>query len=259
MGTAYLAEKASKTEKFKIDQELISEYRQSVRAYDEDRLRKELAGFTDDLDPAAVTDEYNRAKAELERISADIVSLRISLGALDNTSSALDDANSRIELLNDKKRELEFRFSVLERAYSAVDEAYLNMRRNFAPKVRDGAGKLLGQISDGKYSTVFLSDEMDISVDVLGKERGAGLLSAGTSDAVYIALRMSLAQNIFSFEIPFFMDETLSRLDDDRATRALMLVRDFVGAGNQCMLFTCHRREKEICEKMGIPYNAIEL
>jgi len=86
-----------------------------------------------------------------------------------------------------------------------------------------------------------------------------GTMSTGTADAVYIALRMSLIGNIFEGAVPLFMDESLSSLDDTRAEGVLRMIEQFIGGGSQCLLFTCHSRERALCDKLNIEHNLITL
>ena len=86
------------------------------------------------------------------------------------------------------------------------------------------------------------------------------MMSGGTKDAAYIALRISLVKQIFTSERPpIMMDESLCYLDDSRMERMLSLIDGFAKDGWQCLISTCHRREALRIGEMGIEANVFRL
>ena len=233
-----------------------------LEPYDEREL---IASIPADMDRSALVSEKaaeaecELAHAELKAIEDELNALGIRIDRAERVRDELDTLVAERERLEGEFSEYSEKYAVLDRAYRAVDEAYTDMRNNFAPAVRASAGELIARISGGKYSDVFLSGEFEVGVELSGKERAVGMLSAGTYDAVYIALRLALVKNVFKTEVPFFMDESLSMLDDKRASAVLAVISKFVDDGNQCVLFSCHNRECDLCDALGIGYNKIEL
>ena len=65
---------------------------------------------------------------------------------------------------------------------------------------------------------------------------------------------------IFGEELPpLLMDESLCQLDDERAEKMLTLLDSLKGLGLQILLFSCHKREKNICAESKIEHELIEL
>ena len=50
---------------------------------------------------------------------------------------------------------------------------------------------------------------------------------------------------------PFIFDESFARLDDTRLANTLELLYRLYGEYGQCLLFTCHGREREIMKNTG--------
>ncbi|MBQ7383497.1 MAG: AAA family ATPase [Clostridia bacterium] len=258
----YLEKKKSLNDRINRNSGIAEREEKLLSEYDEEALRGSLpSGISGneyineseaELDAERASAEYDKANAEFTEVKAKILSQK-------DCEEELADIQRNIDEYTDKIGEYNERFAELDLAYSAVKEAYDNMKSNFAPKVRESAGEYLGAISDGKYSKVLLSEAMEVSVDASGKQREAANLSGGTADAVYISLRLALIGQIFQGTVPFFMDETLSQLDDTRACGVLELIDKFVSEGNQCLLFSCHQREAALCDTMGIKYNKIEM
>lgn len=258
----YLSRVKRIEDKLSLEREMSARNAKKLEEYDEAKLVSSLPeGITRDthIDEAAADSACAEARAESERINTRINDLKIKLASAGVDDDSLSDIRKNIAMLEERKREYTERYDILNRAFSAVETAYSNMRRNFAPRIRERAGELLCAVSDGRYSKLFLSEELDVSVEAAGREMSAGYLSTGTADAVYIALRFALIENIFEGCVPFFMDESLSALDDKRAASALALISKFTEKGNQCLLFTCHTREGSICDTLGIEKNEIFL
>lgn len=259
--TSYLNTRNTLERNIYMKERFLERDRSELEGYDEQALRAMVSGGI----PANTTEseekqKRERARGEIARIESEMTDLKIKIKSAAADSDYLADLQRDIELLRAEKSDAEEKFKIYDRAYRAVDEAYTAMRSNFAPKIRESAGELLSGISGGKYSELFISKDFEIGVDCSGREREVGQLSGGTVDAVYIALRMALAKHIFEGEqIPFFMDETLSSLDDTRATAALELVSRFTSEGNQCILLTCHSREANLCDADSIAYKLIEM
>ncbi len=258
----YLERKKTLVDRIKVDEGISEIEKKQLSEYDADALRRSLPeGITEDslIKEESAAEKLERARTKYQDICSSLSALEAKIEAYSDGEDGIADVQKEIEAYKRLIGGYRERYAVLDRAYSALEEAYGNMRSNFAPKVREGAGEYLGAISGGRYSRVLLSEKMDVSVDLFGRAVEARNLSGGTADAVYISLRLSLAEQIFGGAVPLFMDETLSQLDDTRAESVLRLIEKFVAKGNQCLLFSCHKREAELCDSLGIAYNRIEL
>ena len=86
------------------------------------------------------------------------------------------------------------------------------------------------------------------------------LLSGGTRDAAYLCLRIALMMQLFPDELPpLLLDESLCQMDEGRVERVLCLLSELCGKDMQCMLFTCHRREREICLAKELSHSYVSL
>ena len=253
----YLAAREQIEHKLSVKSELARQEEEALARYDEAAIRAEIPRDIPSLGDAQA--EYDAADADCRQAEARLSNLRVQIATEGFDADARADAVAVLEEAKAERDEYKDKLAVLTLAYDAVDRAYENMRRNFAPKVREGAGKYLSEISDGRYNSVILTENMEISVDDSGEAVPVGTLSTGTADAVYMALRMSLIGNIFEGNVPMFMDESLSSLDDTRAAGVLEMIARFADGGSQCLLFTCHSRERSLCDKMCIEYNRIEM
>ena len=240
-----------------LKREIAAQEEAALSRYDEAAIRADIPKNVQSMRDAQAA--YDAANADYQRAEERLSDLRVQIAKEGFDADSRADAVAELEAAKAERDACKDALEVLTLAYNAVDRAYDNMRRNFAPKIREGAGDHLSAISEGRYKSVILSEDMEISVDDSGEAVPVGTLSTGTADAVYMALRMSLIGNIFEGSVPLFMDESLSSLDDTRAEGVLRMIEQFVGGGSQCLLFTCHSRERALCERLGINCNLINL
>ncbi len=122
-----------------------------------------------------------------------------------------------------------------------VCEVYENERQ---PETLREASSFLKQLTEGKYVRVWTPlGKNALRID---NDRGQSLplevLSRGTREAVFIALRLSLAAAYSrrGVTIPLVLDDVLVNFDTIRATNAAKVLRDFAALGHQVIMFTCH-------------------
>ena len=68
--------------------------------------------------------------------------------------------------------------------------------------------------------------------------------SDGTVDQLYLALRLSVAEELTP-DAPLVLDDALVRFDDKRLAAALEILRE-TAKNKQVILFTCQGREKNL-------------
>lgn len=122
-----------------------------------------------------------------------------------------------------------------------VCEVYETERQ---PETLREASAFLKQLTDGKYVRVWTPlGKNALRID---NENGQSLplevLSRGTREAVFIALRLSLAAAYSrrGVTLPLVLDDVLVNFDSIRATNAGKVLRDFASLGHQVIMFTCH-------------------
>ena len=113
----------------------------------------------------------------------------------------------------------------------------------------------LERITAGRYRRVKV-DDVDLGLRVYAPERGDWVdvttLSQGTLDSVYLAARIGLVRLVTGDRRPpLVLDDPFVTLDDDRARRALELLRD-VSADFQVIYLTCSDRYDDAADKVCV-------
>jgi len=83
------------------------------------------------------------------------------------------------------------------------------------------------------------------------------LLSAGTIDLIYLALRLSATKEISKENLPIILDESFAYYDKERMTQILKYLETL--KQYQVLILTCSEREIQILKQEKIPHNIIEI
>ncbi|MBQ4116776.1 MAG: hypothetical protein IJD37_05305, partial [Clostridia bacterium] len=137
-------------------------------------------------------------------------------------------------------------------AYEKLQKAGANLRNKLAPGLSGKAGKLMGGLTDGKYTQIGVSDKLEMTYTF--EEEGAVFtktidsVSSGTQDIAYISLRLALAEMFGKSggKLPIVFDESFSRLDDIRLKNMLSIADRYADDDSQVLIMTSHSREAKI-------------
>ena len=207
-------------------------------------------GYTaEDLDKFPTGDKL-KAGASLSRANADLEIARNALAMYTGERKAMGDP---AELLA-KREELQAKHVALTGEYEAIEiarevlrEGSDELQSRFAPAINERASEIMNALTGGKYNGVIFDREMNALLEdeedsTLHK---ANLLSGGTADQLYLAIRMAICELALPMEepAPIILDDALVNFDDERMKLAVKLLRK-EAKDRQIILFTCHTREQ---------------
>lgn len=180
-------------------------------------------------------DEADRRREEAARQSA-------SIHAVDPDECARQLAEAQAKLAKAKADH-----AAVGMAMEALKEADDELHNLVLPQVRTVASKLFADLTNGAYDCLIVNDEFAVQLDTPNGPKSIELFSAGCRDAAYLALRLSLLDQLSKGKkLPLLFDEALSRLDDRRAAALLQVLCRYAEEGGQVLLFTCHTRERHM-------------
>ena len=188
-------------------------------------------------------------QAELLRTEMEQNSLRTRLDLGRGRVASLGDPAALAaerEALTGRIAELEQTYAALELAEQALQDAAAELQGRFAPALTQEAGRLFAALTGGKYDRMLLSCQMDVEAGEAAEPalRPGGYLSAGTQDALYLALRLAVCRLALPEDAPLVLDDALICFDDARLQNALAVLRELAKT-RQILLFTCQSREEQ--------------
>ncbi len=196
---------------------------------------------------------------ELEEINTNINNISLEIRGLEtllNSTETDTDTQQRIEEevceLEIKKGQLIDISSSIKTALDVLGEASSEIQKDFVPVLNNKMSKIINRISMGRYLDLRANDHL--TLNVIAPETGdvvpASLLSSGTTDQMYLALRLAMADFITAGneKLPLLLDELFSQFDDTRTEQTLELLEE-LAEGTQVILFTCKQRELDAAEQ----------
>lgn len=164
-----------------------------------------------------------------------------ALGGLESLDAAL------AQLERDIQRE-EGELAALNLALEALTAANAQLQTRFSPALNAKAGELLARLTGGRYTALTFTRQFDTLARGEAGAKSARLLSQGTADQAYLALRLAICLLALPGEdpAPLILDDALVSFDDARLGLALRLLEE-LAQERQVLVFTCQSRERLAC------------
>ena len=186
------------------------------------------------MDESKLRYEHRVAGQKLRNVSDRLAALKGRMEATGNR----DTMEERKIALHGQLVEAKQKLQTLDLAQEVLEVADGRVRSRFSPKITAEAGRILGQLTRGKYPAVSLSPDMQLSVRDGALQRPAAAMSCGTADQMYLALRLAMCRMLLPEDAPLILDDALVNFDDDRCEAALEVLRE-EAEKRQVILFTC--------------------
>lgn len=201
-----------------------------------------------------LTEEIRQAQTQLLQAQMsdtdDTVShLRQQIAQVQGRLSAMGDARFLADQITRKQVELSHQqaeYAALQLSLDALRAANTTLQNRFSPELGRRAAEIFADMTGSAWSHILLDREFHLSAES-GSDptrRSVQLLSAGTADQLYLAVRLAICEMVLPPEqnAPLILDDALLTFDDARlATTLNYLAR--LGAQRQILLFTCQGRE----------------
>ena len=207
-------------------------------AQNRDRLAQELHQAQTQLLQAQMSDADDTVTHLQQQIAQ--VQGRLDAG---RDAQALGDQISRLE---EELVRQQAEYDALRLSLDALQAANTTLQNRFSPELGRRAAEIFADMTGSTWSHILLDREFHLSAESGSNptRRSVQLLSAGTADQLYLAVRLAICEMILPPEQnpPLILDDALLTFDDARLSTTLdYLTR--LGAQRQILLFTCQGRE----------------
>ncbi|HTM54397.1 MAG TPA: AAA family ATPase [Pirellulales bacterium] len=137
--------------------------------------------------------------------------------------------------------------------------------REHQPQALQEASAFLVRLTGGRYTRVWtpLGQHVLKVDDDQGRTLDAEVLSSGTREQLFLALRLALVNSYSKrgMELPLVLDDVLVNFDVGRAKAAAIVLRDFARHGHQVFVLTCHEHIYKLfrslkCDARQLPERA---
>lgn len=204
-------------------------------------------------------------KERLDAISARIDALVGEEHALQVTAAerragarALCEVEEEIALLELRRDRLRAERDAAAQAMALIEEIARDKHARIAPRLAKKASERLRAITGGVYSEITVARDLSIGVRIPQTGRIAAhpgkVLSKGTVDQVYLALRLALVETLSESgeRLPMLLDDPFANYDDERLIATMRIIREMAGQ-HQVLLFTCREDVARAAEAVEAP------
>lgn len=223
----------------KAKDELVEKYGNNVN----ELFNNEIYQISDDN-----KENINHLELELHKIELDKNNIEPQLNRIIEAEEELD-INQR------KLSELEYKKKIYELTSELMEESYEEMKSNIVPKFTKNLNENVKKFSNGNYSEVVVKDDILVKLNN-GEYVPIKKLSLGTIEEIYLALRLSMINELSDEKMPIILDEAFAYFDDDRLSEILKFLAK---VDNQVIMFSCTKREYELLTENGIEFSFIKI
>jgi len=182
-------------------------------------------------------DMVTSAHLKVEECRRKISGKQIEAGELESNIRYLKKEIKRLEeeladIEERKKRysELQERMVVLEKTRGLIREYIIYLLNVIRAKIEGEVGRVLSEITDGRYENVLIDENFDILVNDLGENFPARRFSGGEQDDIAIALRIALSRYLAEIHNMtggtfLIFDEIFGSQDEERRSNLISALR----------------------------------
>lgn len=161
-----------------------------------------------------------------------------------------------LDEMGEEYLETERKMKALTLAQNRLEQVSESMRKQLAVNINQRVSEIVSCVTDGKYDRLTVDETLQMSIFHEGKMISLHQVSRGTLEQIYFALRMTAAEILYQEDYPVILDDTFAFYDEERLRNTLRWLAE---SGKQVLLFTCHKREEELMDDMGISYRKVVL
>ena len=254
----YISSQANLSSQIKLAFERKKQLEKETAPYDRETVQKLLDSIGDIsvFEKLDIT-EFTRMRDFLENA---ISALEIKKGELEKSLAALHATaqnpaliKATLDSLRKKEEAAKAKHAATELAMRAIENASEGLRKRVSPHLAEFAGKLMGVMTDGKYTDIGVDSEMNMTFLTEGNAHEISYLSKGTREIAYFALRIALCDLLCKEEkLPLILDECFAHTDDKRTKQMIKILMALSKENTQSIILTCHLREEKIADEIGV-------
>lgn len=191
---------------------------------------------------------------EENRLSAE--KLRWEISTLEKNEEELIKNRESYQEMERKQKEIATELEAVKLAISVIGELSADIHDSFGQQLNAKVTEIIRNITGNKYSNLKVNEKLEVKVDFHGTYVSLDCLSAGTIDQIYFALRTAVAELLLGQdEVPLLLDDSFALYDEPRVRACLKEL----SCRKQVILFTCHKRERQLLDELGVAYHFVEL
>ncbi len=192
----------------------------------------------------------NEISEKTSQIAALSAQTKIALQSAENPEIL----KRKIEILSKTVQNQKEFCDIADIASSVLTESSAELHKSYGSALDQEALTILNSLSSGDYTRINILKSFDITVEKQNVFGGKEIdyLSSGTTDQIYLSLRLALSKLICAEgePLPILLDDSLAQYDDERLKKAIAFLKDY-SKNNQVIIFTCHEQIADLAKQSG--------
>ena len=166
--------------------------------------------------------------------------------------SNLQEQLTELDEVSEDYREYDRKRRALQLAMDQLNNLSAKLQQQLKTVLDGKASEILEYITDGKYTRLFIEENLHMSVMAEGRKVPMEQLSRGTIEQIYLVLRLAAGELLFEEDYPVILDDTFAYYDENRLKKVMQWLSIHK---KQVLIFTCQKREKQLLEELNIAYH----
>lgn len=193
-----------------------------------------------EIDNEQLKNRLEACQNAINEIRKSISNKEAEIGRLEADGTLSDLIHQRADLVEQIKQ-LAKQYAIYKTAKGFLEDTKSRYQNVYLPKIIEYTTNFFNQITDGEYVKVRFSYEEE-TIDVRNKYGdwfSVKQLSEGTSDQLYVSLRLAINKVLNQQHlIPFILDDAFVHFDDDRKRRMFNILKELSNE-QQIIYFSC--------------------
>lgn len=211
------------------------------------QLERKTESFEDVEIDMSFAEEYADRKAELRMSEKELLDRRVRRQEL----------NEEFAGLSKKRDEIEREIHAINLAINTINDVSAQIHGDLGYLINDNISDIVSKITNGKYSDVYLDENLHVMVRDGDEFVGIEYLSAGTMEQIYLAVRLSVARLLCRDKMPLIIDDIFANYDEPRLINTLDCLKTI--DTEQIILLTSNPHIGDMLDDLDMDYNYVEL
>jgi exonuclease SbcC len=199
---------------------------------------RELAGRENQIaglafhkpDLAAALAEWEEVQREIRRTGISLERCQGDLRRLGEQRTGLEGSLAQAEEVSREIGGIKRQMELLDLTRDLIGQFTDHLLGVVRDRIQDDTSRILSDITDGRYDTVLIDDDLTLLVHDLGGDFPAGRFSGGEQDDIAVALRIALSRylaEMHGIQDPTFLifDEIFGSQDEERRSNLFRALR----------------------------------
>lgn len=182
----------------------------------------------------------NQLVIALNEKNQDVSQLKSAIRNLQNETDAIPELEDELVRLEQLKKNDTAKSALLDKTLEFLTNARETLSMSYLGDVKKHFVEYMEKLSNETGDTIFLNQDLEVTLERRGVARELGFFSAGYSDIVMLCMRFALVDALFPETKPFIiLDDPFINLDDSNTKKALELLKK-LGEDRQIIYLVCN-------------------